>query len=81
LSEYNQEDDEGRDPAPELVGMHDLVAKKRNQKSHKRENEDPSESRKIVVGGIQQLGAENCVHAQPAYTLNDIEKNDCNCCQ
>lgn len=73
LSEDDQEGDEARDPAPEFVGMDDLVAKQRHDKGRRRDDDDARISWDIVVHRIQQLCAHNHIDGRPADARKDVE--------
>lgn len=72
-AEDDQEDDEGRDPTPEFVRMHDLVAEERDQECANGDDDDSDRTDDVVVHGIDELSSDDAVDARPADASEDVE--------
>ena len=73
FAEDDEEDDEGRDPRPEFVRMHDLVAEEADDEGADGDDDDAREARDVVVDGVDELRAHDRVHRGPADTSEDVE--------
>lgn len=52
LAEYDEEDDQTRDPRPELVDMHNFVAEDGDNPRRRRDYDDASVARDVGVDGV-----------------------------
>lgn len=66
LANHDQEDDEGRDPGPELIRMHDFVAEERDEEGAYGDDDDACVARDIIVDRVDELSANNDVDRRPA---------------
>ena len=57
----DQKDDESRDPAPELVGVNDLVTEEGDEKGANGNNDNASPARDVLVHSVNKLSADNGV--------------------
>lgn len=77
LSEHDQEDYEAGDPRVVFVGVHHLVAEKRDEEGRGCDDDDAGPSRDVGVDCIQELGADNDVDGGPADARKDVENRNC----
>ena len=77
LAKYDEEDDQTWDPRPELVGMHNLVAKDGDKPCRRRDYYDTSIAGNVGVDRVDQLGADYDIDSGPAHAGEDVEA--CNC--
>ncbi len=77
LAEYDQEDDQTGDPRPELVVVHDLVAKDSDEPCRRRDYDNAGIARNVGIDGVDQLSADYNIHGRPAHTSEAVE--NCNC--
>lgn len=76
-AEDNHEDDEGWDPAVELIQVNDLVSSESNEECADGDDQNACKTRNVAVDGIEQLGADNRVGRRPTQAGQDIQKSDC----
>lgn len=76
-SQDDQENDESRNPTPELVRVNDLVAEKGDEHSADGNNDNTNSTRHIRVDSDDQLSADNRVCGGPADTSEHVEGGDC----
>ena len=73
LAEDDQEGDEARHPAPELVRVDDLVAEQCHDQGRRRDDDNARVAWNIVVHRIQQLCADDDIDGRPADARKDVE--------
>ena len=76
LAQHDEEDDEGRDPAPKFVCVHDLVAEEGYQEGAHGDDEDACPPWDVVVDGVDELRADDAVDGAPADAGEHIEEGD-----
>lgn len=76
FAENDHENNEGRDPTPELVGVHNLVSEEADEEGANRDDEDTSVARNIIVDGVDQLGAHYAVDRGPSNTGKNVENSN-----
>jgi len=62
----DEEDDEGWDPGPEFVGVHDFVAERGHDKGADGDDDNASGAGNVWVDGRDELGADDRVDGGPA---------------
>lgn len=72
----DDEDDGGRDPGPEFVDVHNLVAEECYEECADGDYNDARVARHVVVHGVNELGTDDGVDAGPAKTGEDVEDGD-----
>ncbi len=75
-AEDNEEDDECRDPGPELVGVDNLVPKNADEKGQDGNDDDTGKAWNIMIHGVDKLSTDNRVYTGPADTGKDVEKGN-----
>lgn len=75
-TEHDEEDDESGDPAPVLVGVHDLVSGKGDEESSKGNDEDTGVTRNIPVDRVEELGTDDGVGSRPTDTGDDVQNSN-----
>ena len=73
FAQNDQEDDEARYPAVELIEMDNLVAEERDNKSTGGNDNDASPARNIRIDSVEQLCPNNDIDRGPAQTSQAIE--------
>lgn len=79
VSEYaknDHENNEGRYPTPEFVGVNNLVAKKADEEGANRDDEDASVSRDVIVDGVDQLSAHYAIDSGPSNAGENVEDSN-----
>ena len=76
LAEYDQEDDQARNPRPALVHVHDLVAEGADQQGRDGDDEDARPARDVAVNSMDQLSADNDVDRGPSDASKNVEDSD-----
>jgi hypothetical protein len=76
-SEQNDEDNRSRDPRPELVSVHDLVAKGGDAERADGDDDDANGAFDVAVDCLDELGADDRVDGRPADAGQDVEDGDC----
>ncbi len=77
FAEDDEEDDEGGDPGPEFVVVHDFVAEDGDEPGRGGDDDDAGVAGDVAVDGVDELGADDDVHGGPADTGEDVEAGDC----
>jgi hypothetical protein len=72
-AEDDEENNRGRYPGPELVCVHNFVAKYGNHQRTDGYDDDTGKPRHICIHGVDQLCADNGVDGGPAKAGKDIE--------
>ena len=67
-AKYNQEDDESRDPGPEFVGVHNLVAEEGDNECADGYNNYTYCTVDVWIHGVDDLRTDNAVHTGPTVT-------------
>ena len=75
LAQHNEEDDEAGYPGPELVCMHHLVAKERNEEGRCRDDDNSCVSWNISIHRMNELCADYRIDGGPPHACKDIEKS------
>ena len=73
----DQEDNEGWNPGPELVGMDDLVTEKSDEESAGRNDDDASKAWDTWIHRIDELRSDDDVDRGPANASTQVEDSDC----
>lgn len=76
LAEDDEEDDEGRDPAVELVVVDDFVAEEGDEEGRSCDDNDACKAGKIVIHSVEELGANYDVDGGPTNASEDVEDGD-----
>ena len=77
LAQHDEEDDEARDPAVVLVGVHDFVAEEGDEEGRGRDDDDAGPAWDGAVDGVEDLRPDDDVHGGPADAGEDVEERDC----
>lgn len=79
MSEDAQNDDEDdgcREPRPELIGVHDLVAEESDEQRADRHDDDASIAWDVVIDGVDELSSNDTVDCAPSESCEEIETGD-----
>lgn len=75
-AQNNDKHNTGRNPAPILVNVHNLVSGEGDEESAEGDNQDTGESRDIRVDRIKKLSAHDGIGSRPADACYDVEDRD-----
>ena len=76
FTQDNEEDDEGWDPGPEFVNVHDFVAEDGDEPGRCRYYDDARVAGNIGIDCVDQLGTNNDVDRGPAHAGKYVEASD-----
>lgn len=76
-AQHDEENNEGGDPAPVLVGVDNLISSKGDEEGDEGDDEDPGISRDRAVDCVKELSTNDSVCGRPADAGQNIEKRDC----
>ena len=76
FAKHDQEDDEGGDPGPEFIDVHDFVAEEGDEKCAGGDYDDACVSGHVGVYGVDELGAHDNIDRGPADAGEDVEDGD-----
>lgn len=75
-AEDDEEDDEGGNPGPELVGVNDFVAEERDDECGDGDDDDTCKAGNVAVHGVQELGTDDGIDAGPSEAGENVEDGD-----
>lgn len=73
----DHEDDKRRDPAPELIGMYDLVSEESHDERAECDDDDTGISRDVRVDCVDKLCADDGIDRGPSDAGENVEHADC----
>ena len=76
LPENNEEDDEARYPAVELVHVYNLVAKERDEEGAGGDDDNTSVPWHVTVDSVEKLRADYDIDTRPTYAGKAIENGN-----